>query len=74
MNPSITAADLWPIIQKLSTEELVRLARLAMRAAVLTGGDAEAYRAAPPSEAEFGSDEDALAWEGSGWEEFYAPR
>ncbi len=51
VNPSITAEDLWPLVQKLSPEELIRLSRLALR-----------------------SDEDTLAWEGEGWEEFYAAR
>lgn len=74
MDTTITADDLWPIIQKLPQEELARLVRLARRAATGAREDLEAYQAVPPSETEFGADEDSLSWEGEGWEEFYAAR
>ncbi|MDD5305818.1 MAG: hypothetical protein PHU25_00715 [Deltaproteobacteria bacterium] len=70
MSSDIRAADLWPIIQKLTHDEQVRLARLALGAASLGGdSDVAAYRTAPPSAEEFRCDEDALAWEGEGWED-----
>jgi hypothetical protein len=67
-----SAIDLLPIAKKLPCNEQVQLAMLLLRGAVAQRSDANAYAAAPPSEDEFSSDEDALAWEGEGWEEFYA--
>jgi hypothetical protein len=52
----------------------VRLAKLALRAAAHDDSAAAAYVAAPPSPDEFSSDEEPLAWEGQGWEEFGARR
>jgi len=73
MSTDISAADLWPIVQKLPHDEQIRLAKLALGAASLGGGsDAAAYRAAPPPTEEFLCDDGALAWEGEGWEEFDA--
>ena len=69
----LTAQDLLPLLLKLPHDEQVRLARLALRAAS-GSDDAKAYEAAPPPADEFGSDPDALAWDGDDWEEFYAPR
>ena len=74
MNPTLTADDLWPLVQKLSQDQQVRLARRALQAAALTGSDTENYRAAPPTQDEFGTDEDGGAWEAEGWEEFHAAR
>lgn len=74
MKPTLTADDLLPLVDKLSHDEQVRLARLALAAAARSGDDAEAYRSAPPTDDEFGSDDDGGAWEGEGWEEFYASR
>ena len=74
MSPTLTADDLWPLVEKLSHDQQVKLARRALLAAARSGSDAAAYRAAPPSEDEFGSDEDGGAWEAEGWEEFHAPR
>jgi hypothetical protein len=68
----LSASDLWPIAKKLPRDEQVQLARLLLRGAAARRTDAEAYAAVPPSEDEFSSDEDALGWEGEGWEEFYA--
>ena len=66
----LTAKDLWPLVQKLSTEERVRLAKFALTANVPThGSDEAAYRAAPPTAGELSGDvEDPLAWESEGWE------
>ncbi|MEW6743936.1 MAG: hypothetical protein AB1486_14385 [Planctomycetota bacterium] len=74
MNRTITADDIWPLVEKLPSEEQVKLARRALLAAAMSGSDAHAYRAAPPTEDEFGSDEDGGAWEADGWDEFRAPR
>lgn len=76
MNHTLTAEDLWPLVRKLPHDEQVRLARLALRAATARSGaaDAEAYRATPPAADEFSHDEDPLAWEAEGWDEFDAPR
>ncbi|MFL5351994.1 hypothetical protein [Archangium sp.] len=75
MSQTLTAQDLWPLVQKLPHDEQVRLAKLALRAAAQGGfPDAEAYRAAPPSVEEFSSQEDPLTWEAEGWEEFDASR
>ena len=70
MSDPLTAHDLWPLVLKLPHDERVLLAKLALKAAA-TDDDA-AYRAAAPTPDEFGSDEDPLAWEGEGWEEFSA--
>jgi hypothetical protein len=70
MSDPLTAHDLWPLVLKLPHDERVRLAKLALKAAATD--DAAAYRAAAPDPDEFGSDEDPLAWEGEGWEEFSA--
>ena len=70
MSTPLTAHDLWPLVLKLPHDERVRLARLALKAAATD--DAAAYRAAAPAPDEFGSDEEPLAWEGEGWEEFSA--
>ncbi len=70
----LSAVDLWPIAKKLPRGEQLELARLLLRTAEATSSDAAAYAGAPPAGAEFSSDDDALAWEGEGWEEFYAAR
>jgi hypothetical protein len=71
----VTADDLWPLVSKLSPQEQVRLAKLALRAAALgSADDAAAYAAAPVKPDEFSSDDDPLAWEAEGWEGLDAPR
>ena len=75
MNPMLTAEDLWPLVQKLPHDEQVRLAKLALRAAARSGGsDADTYRASPPGRDEFSCEEEPLAWEAEGWDEFDASR
>jgi len=70
----ITADDLWPLVEKLPRSERVRLARIALSCASLPPGatDAERYAACPPGADELltGPDDDPLAWEAEGWEEF----
>ena len=55
MNPVLTADDLWPLVQKLSRDEQVRLARLALCAAGAAGDAAR--------------DESGLDWDAEGWED-----
>jgi hypothetical protein len=74
MSDPLTASDFWPLILKLPHDERVRLAKLALRAAAGDDSSAPAYAAAPPTTDEFSSDDEPLAWEGQGWEEFGAPR
>ena len=72
---NLTADDLWPLVLKLTHDEQVRLAKLALHAAARDGtADAVAYRTAPPGDEEFSRDEDPLAWEAEGWEDMDAPR
>ena len=70
----LKARDLLPLVRRLSHAEQLRLVELALHAAASNGDDAEVYRAAPPRDDEFSSDDDPLAWEADGWEEFSAPR
>jgi len=74
MSDPLTASDFWPLILKLPHDERVLLAKLALRAAAQDDSSAPAYAAAPPAPDEFSSDDEPLAWEGQGWEEFGAPR
>ncbi len=76
MASPLTAKDLWPLIQKLAPEEQVRLVK-ALQGSVAgqTGMDSDAYGAAPVGPSEFSeefSEEDPLAWDGDGWDEFSA--
>lgn len=73
MSAPLTANDFWPLILKLPHDERVRLAKLALRAAASDDSSAD-YAGAPPAPEEFSSDDEPLAWEGQGWEEFSAPR
>lgn len=68
-----------PLVLKLSHDERVRLAHIALRAAAAERADGAAYDAAPPRADEFSTDDDAegwdaLGWEAEGWEAFLAPR
>ncbi len=74
MSQPATAQDLWHLVEKLPHDEQVRLAKLALRAAALGRTAQAAYRAHPPTEEEFGADDDSLAWDAEGWEQFGAPR
>jgi hypothetical protein len=60
-------------VEKLPREEQVRLAKLALRAAALSGEARAAYGAEPPRPDEFSSDDEPLAWDSEGWEQFGAP-
>lgn len=56
------------LISSLSNQERVRLVHLLVQQT--RSSDAEAYALMPPGEDEFSSDEEPLAWEAEGWEEF----
>ncbi|HYA17642.1 MAG TPA: hypothetical protein VEF06_09260 [Bryobacteraceae bacterium] len=63
----LTADDILPLVASLTSAERARLVRL------LTAekeSDSSAYAAMPPRPDEFRSDEDLLAWEAEGWEQF----
>jgi len=47
---------------------------MALRSAAEEGGDAAAYADAPVGTDEFSSEDEALAWDADGWEEFSAAR
>ncbi|MCF6286122.1 MAG: hypothetical protein L3K26_13150 [Candidatus Hydrogenedentes bacterium] len=67
--PEQTTADaILPLTARLSRQERIRLICL-----IAAQGDTDvavAYVVAPPTDDEFSSDEEALAWEAEGWEEF----
>ncbi len=65
-----TASDLWPLVQKLSPDERISLARLALASVASVDG----YNRQPVSASEFSSDLDSLAWEADGWDELDAAR
>jgi hypothetical protein len=68
MSKQLTADDLLPLVACLSPKERFRLLRLlSVRPAE---GEGTAYRALPPTEEEFSSDDDPLAWDAEGWENF----
>ena len=70
-NDPHTAIELQPLVEKLSRDEQVRLAKLAL-ALASRKSDAGPYLAAPPTDDEFGSDDDSLNWDADGWDEFSA--
>jgi hypothetical protein len=73
MNEPLTAADLLPLVQKLSATEQLLLAKLALRAAAGPHGSAAAsYATLPVATDEFGPAGTGLDWEAEGWEEFDA--
>ncbi|MBM4344071.1 MAG: hypothetical protein FJ100_11950 [Deltaproteobacteria bacterium] len=71
----LTAADLMPLVSKLSPAERARLGALVAACGNPTT-DADRYAQTPANPEEFQAQdgEDPLAWDGHGWEEFYAPR
>ncbi|HMJ15031.1 MAG TPA: hypothetical protein VK524_26640 [Polyangiaceae bacterium] len=58
---------------KLTHDERVKLARLALRGAT-AADEAAAYQKMPPGPDEFSLADEPMAWEAEGWEEFSAPR
>jgi hypothetical protein len=63
----LTADDLIPLVASLTNSERIKLLR---RIASPHGDDASAYTTAPATRDEFQGDEDPLAWEADGWDEF----
>jgi hypothetical protein len=75
MSSTLTVQDLWPLVQKLPQAEQVRLAMLVLRATSRNeSSDSAAYQVAPPKVDEFSTEDEPLAWEGEGWEDFYETR
>jgi hypothetical protein len=67
MQKHLSADDIFPLVDCLSADERLRLLRfISVRP---TADDRDTYRALPPRNGEFSSDEDLLAWEAEGWEE-----
>ncbi len=64
-----TAEELIPHLTALPPDELVRLVRLILQQPDI--GDAIKYALMPPGENEFSSDQNPIAWDADGWEEFY---
>lgn len=64
----VTADDILPLVVSLTPQERIRLFRLIAEDSTIN--DSETYRSAPPQQEEFGADEEPLAWEADGWEEF----
>lgn len=71
MSPTLTADDLWPLVEKLPHDEQVKLARRTLEGTARSDVDADTYRAVPPKEGEFGGQDAAASWEAEGWEEFH---
>jgi hypothetical protein len=67
MSDSLTASDFRPLILKLSRDERVRPAKLALGAAAHDDSSGTAYAATPPGWDEFSSDDEPLGWEAEGW-------
>jgi len=62
----LSAEEVFPLVDRLSAHERLRLLRLiSLRPAA---DDREAYLALPPRPDEFSSDTDPLAWDSDGWE------
>ena len=64
----LTADDIMPPVASLPDSERIRLLRWI---ASPHGPDASPYRVAPPTDDEFSGDDEPLAWEAGGWEEFH---
>jgi hypothetical protein len=63
----LTADDIMPLVASLTDSERLRLLRWI---AWPHSTDASAYRAAPATRDEFSGDDEPLAWEADGWDEF----
>jgi len=64
----LTADDIMPLVASLPDSERIRLLRWI---ASPRGSDALLYSVAPPNDDEFSGDDEPLAWEADGWEEFH---
>lgn len=68
MSRRTTVHDILPLVAELSPRERIHLLRLMI--ARRDFDEAALYTAIPPGRDEFSSDEQPLAWEADGWEEF----
>jgi len=66
MERPLTAEELFPLVDRLSPQERLRLLRLISLRPASDGPDS--YRVLPPRHDEFSSDTDPLAWDADGWE------
>jgi len=64
----LTADDIMPLIASLPDSERIRLIRWIESP---NSKDSSGYNVAPPTEEEFSGEDESLAWEGNGWEEFH---
>lgn len=69
MPRSLTADDVLPLVACLPPQERMRLLHL-IRSSL--GADEPYYRSSPPARDEFATDEETLAWDAEGWEDFRA--
>ena len=67
MAKALSADDILPLVASLTPKERVRLLRLI---ASSQGADAPIYGSVPASRDEFSADEEPLAWDAEGWENF----
>ena len=66
MEKPLSAEELFPLVDRLSPHERLRLLRLiSLRPAA---DDRDAYLGFPPRRDEFSGDTDPLAWDAEGWE------
>ena len=65
--PLLTADDIMPLVSSLSESERIKLLK---RIASPRGVDASAYMTATPTRDEFSADDEPIAWEADGWDEF----
>ena len=67
MPKSLSADDIFPLVDCLTAQERLRLLRwIGTRPAA---DDRDIYLAVPPGDEEFSMDEDPLAWDAEGWED-----
>ncbi len=67
MSKLLTADDIFPLVACLAPEERLRLFRLISVPQKVD--DTEAYRVLPPTQEEFSSNREPLAWDSEGWED-----
>ena len=65
----LTADDIIPLVASLPDGERMKLLRWI---ASPHGADASAYTAAPPARQEFSGDDEPIAWDAEGWDEFHS--
>jgi hypothetical protein len=68
MSNPMTVNEILPLVADLTPSERVHLIRLVVEQRGVD--EAGAYRAIPPGQDEFSADEEPLAWDAEGWEEF----